>query len=621
MTIKYLKNISLLVFFLCFLISSRVEAVWNLPAVPISSTNSSNPEIGIDASGNAVAVWQESDGSNTIIMGATLPFNGSWTTPVTLSLSGEDASIPQVAVDPQGNAVAVWKRSNGTNTVIQGAVLPFGASSWTPTADLSLPGKDADVPQVAVDPNGNAVAVWARLNSLGREVTQGAILAFGSLVWTPTSDLSASTDDTFVPQVSVDAQGNAVAVWSNVTSVTIQAATLSFGSLVWSPFTTLSGTQAGVPVVAVNAGGYAIAAWGIFNGTNFVIQSATLPFGGSWSAPLTVSGAGNSSTPDVAIDTAGNAVAVWFNNIGSDIFTQAATLAFGASSWSAVTTLTNPGEQAFDQRVRVDGSGNAIAVWDNTIGSDTLIQAAMLPAGGSWSVVTTLSSVGEVADFPQIAIAPAGYAVVDWTNETQTRIFSITWTAPPTVTNVNPDHGPTTGGNTVIITGTNFTNATTVKFGANNALSFTVLSQTMIRATVPPGAVGTVDVTVTTPAGTSAINPGDHYTYVIVPPPPKPPHPPKNFHGKLVKKLHHPHGKYFFLTMWWTKPHHHSNIAYYHILENGKVIKKIKAHKPHVFRKYVRSSKHLHKRYKIVSVSFHHLKSKRKKLNVVKIIR
>ncbi|WP_215543460.1 PxKF domain-containing protein [Amycolatopsis sp. CA-230715] len=84
----------------------------------------------------------------------------------------------------------------------------------------------------------------------------------------------------------------------------------------------------------------------------------------------------------------------------------------------------------------------------------------------------------------------------------------------PTVTSVNPASGPKTGGTVVAITGTNFTGATAVHFGATAATSFTVNSATSITATAPASAVvGAVDVTVTTPAGTSATNPGDRYTY------------------------------------------------------------------------------------------------------------
>ena len=71
---------------------------------------------------------------------------------------------------------------------------------------------------------------------------------------------------------------------------------------------------------------------------------------------------------------------------------------------------------------------------------------------------------------------------------------------PPTITSVSPTAGPTAGGTSVTITGTGFTGATAVKFGATAATAFTVNSATQITATAPAGVAGTVDITVTTPA-------------------------------------------------------------------------------------------------------------------------
>jgi IPT/TIG domain len=82
----------------------------------------------------------------------------------------------------------------------------------------------------------------------------------------------------------------------------------------------------------------------------------------------------------------------------------------------------------------------------------------------------------------------------------------------PTVTNLSPSAGPVGGGTSVTITGTNFTGATAVKFGANSATSFTVNSATSITAVSPTG-TGTVDVTVSTPAGTSATGVADQFSY------------------------------------------------------------------------------------------------------------
>src|SRR5262245_7364533 len=82
----------------------------------------------------------------------------------------------------------------------------------------------------------------------------------------------------------------------------------------------------------------------------------------------------------------------------------------------------------------------------------------------------------------------------------------------PTVTNVNPNTGPTSGGTSVTITRTNCSGATAVSFGGNAAAPFSVNSATQITATAPAG-VGTVDVTVTTAGGTSAISSSDRFTY------------------------------------------------------------------------------------------------------------
>jgi hypothetical protein len=83
------------------------------------------------------------------------------------------------------------------------------------------------------------------------------------------------------------------------------------------------------------------------------------------------------------------------------------------------------------------------------------------------------------------------------------------------VTGISPASGPAAGGNTVTITGTDFTGASTVNFGSAPATSFTVNSDTQITASVPAGTAGTVDVLVSAPgAVTSATSAADQYTYL-----------------------------------------------------------------------------------------------------------
>src|SRR5262249_57552898 len=77
---------------------------------------------------------------------------------------------------------------------------------------------------------------------------------------------------------------------------------------------------------------------------------------------------------------------------------------------------------------------------------------------------------------------------------------------PPTVTNVNPNTGPTSGGTSVTITGTNFSEVTAVRFGSNAAGSFIVNSTTQITATSPAG-IRTADVPLTPPAAPTPTRP------------------------------------------------------------------------------------------------------------------
>jgi hypothetical protein len=89
---------------------------------------------------------------------------------------------------------------------------------------------------------------------------------------------------------------------------------------------------------------------------------------------------------------------------------------------------------------------------------------------------------------------------------------------PPVVTSISPTDGPVAGGTSVTITGSGFTGATDVKFGAASGAAVSILADTQITATSPPG-TGTIDITVTTPEGTSTASPADMFRYATAQPP------------------------------------------------------------------------------------------------------
>ncbi len=70
------------------------------------------------------------------------------------------------------------------------------------------------------------------------------------------------------------------------------------------------------------------------------------------------------------------------------------------------------------------------------------------------------------------------------------------------VTSIAPVTGDIAGSTTITLTGSGFTGATAVQFGANAGVNVTVVSDTQVTVETPAGAAGAVDVSITTPLGT-----------------------------------------------------------------------------------------------------------------------
>ena len=108
--------------------------------------------------------------------------------------------------------------------------------------------------------------------------------------------------------------------------------------------------------------------------------------------------------------------------------------------------------------------------------------------------------------------AGAVNVVVTTPGGTATSTGGFTYVPPPTIGGIAPNSGPTTGGTTVVITGTGFTNGT-ITFGGV-AATCTVNSNTQVTCTTPPHAAGPVNVVITTAGGTATSTGG--FTYIPV---------------------------------------------------------------------------------------------------------
>ena len=151
--------------------------------------------------------------------------------------------------------------------------------------------------------------------------------------------------------------------------------------------------------------------------------------------------------------------------------------------------------------------GNTVTITGLNLTGTTRVSFGATPATGF-----TVNSPTRIT-----ATAPAGSGIVLVTVTTPGLTsnplpYTYTSVATPVITALSPASGPAAGGNTVTITGLNLTGTSHVSFGATSATGFTVNSPTQITATAPAG-TGTVNVTVTTPGGTSNALP---YTYVSV---------------------------------------------------------------------------------------------------------
>jgi hypothetical protein len=171
----------------------------------------------------------------------------------------------------------------------------------------------------------------------------------------------------------------------------------------------------------------------------------------------------------------------------------------------AVTSVSpDAGLESGGTSVTITGSGFAeatavrfgtVVATNFTIDSATSI-TAITPAQMPGTVAVTVTNAGgtsTTSEADQFSYVALGHA--------------------PAITGLSAKKGPAAGGSTLTIKGTSFVGVTAVKFGSTNARSFEVDSATSITAESPPGTSGTVEVTVSTPNGESAITRRDVFTF------------------------------------------------------------------------------------------------------------
>jgi hypothetical protein len=421
---------------LTFSIDTAAQTGWSGAVVDLSppGVDAGDSVVAVDAAGNAMALWK-GNASDGIQAARFSRASGTWSPAVSLSAPGVTAEEPKVAFDPGGNAIAIWFHrtgSLGTGGVVQTARYAIATNTWSAPTDL--PGGDeALYPDVVIDAAGNATAVWSR-DQFPTFVLRTARYTAATGTWGSVVDIAntgnaaSGADDRLV----VDGNGNVTVVWTFVfgssspstSQYTLRAARYLASSGTWTAASDLAstfGVSSSDARLGVDATGNLMAIWSLFDGTNYRLQSARFTVASNiWSVAANIPGVGpNAEDEALAVAPNGDAMVVWSEQGGSDERVHAIRYLAATGTWSGVATISPSGRDGDECDVAVDPAGNAIVIWTGSDGTAEIIQAARYTrATDTWSIPTELSATGEDADDPLVAFDSAGNATAIWERET-----------------------------------------------------------------------------------------------------------------------------------------------------------------------------------------------------------
>lgn len=400
--------------------ASAAAAGWLEPedVSKVSESITRAPEIALDPAGNAVAIGvRDLGGIDTQLEAIERPAGGAWSDSDVLSDPDEEQVTGfQVGIDAAGNAVAVWSAFHDIGYSILTASRPAGGE-WSQPEFLTADASISTTPHLAVNADGDAVATWVELDGgeFLQEVVASVRPAGGE--WSDFEVVAPEADDENggSPQVGIDAEGNATAVWQETDENVVRTASLPVGGD-WTVPEDLSadGDNAGAPRIAVSAAGDAVAAWTVNDGGTFSLHAKTRPPGGDWSDQEDVSAAGEDlGEPALAIDSNG-AVASWLSADGGEKIVRAAVRPAGDGEWSEPDDVSSPAQEFRSLALATNVAAGAIAIWTSFDGTTNFVQAAVRPPGGEWSEPDDLSDVGEDAGLANLAFDAAGNAIAIW---------------------------------------------------------------------------------------------------------------------------------------------------------------------------------------------------------------
>lgn len=272
--------------------------------------------------------------------------------------------------------------------------------------------------------------------------------------WVADSTVSGTGQNVTAVDLAIGPTGDAVAVWVDGSggSYSVRAAARPAGG-VWGSPTVLTAPSATAesPHVVARKDGTFVALWLRTIGAERAVEASarvvsggiTTPVQASWTPPVRLSAAGVSANwPTLAVNVNDQVTAVWTRGMT----VQASTVSGPVPvSWSTPTDLSPGGAVTTQADLGSDAQGRFTATWTRFQNGGYQVQAALRGTDGVWSAPKDVSAAGEVAYYPQVAVAPSGSATLAWvTSDTFVRSSSRAtatgdWSAPDYASAANAD--------------------------------------------------------------------------------------------------------------------------------------------------------------------------------------
>lgn len=399
---------------------TTAEGQWNTAEI-VSASNPNTteiPQITVDKFGNAIAVWHQIDNTIFSIWSNRYSVDTGWGTAELIESSDTHAAtFPQISMN-EDSAIATWKQSDGVEESIWSNRYTNNVGWGEAELIESVNTEVVTVPQIAMDPNGNALVVWTQ--SDGAEVILWSNTFSEESGWAGEEPVSNNDfGPVGSPKVKIDDAGNGMLVWSQsdgtAESIWANRYLVNSGWGIAARIET-SDNAASSPVIELDAMGDAIAAWFQTDGTSYSIASNRFTAVEGWGTESAVESSSASALSNlrVGVSDAGRAVVVWRrsdgvrNNIWSNHYTE-------DMGWSEGELIeTDDVSNAFTPQLAMDATGNALAIWRHHDGSHQNIWANRF-VEGTWATPVLLEDDDTGGAFkPKIAMNRQGKAVVVW---------------------------------------------------------------------------------------------------------------------------------------------------------------------------------------------------------------